>query len=324
MGKASKTRHDPDHRHLDHRQKVAAQRAAARHAQQRNRLLLAFGAIITVIAVTVAIVLVKTFAPGNATAPASHGPTGTALAATIRDLTTVPQSVLDQVGGSGLATGDIGSATATGAGYLTPVKGNPLTADGKPEVLYMGADFCPYCAAVRWPLIVALSRFGTFSGLSTTTSAVTNGAGQHEPYPSTPTWTFYGSHYTSPYLTFTAVEMTTNVPDPATGWYTVLQTPTAAQQATMAAYDSGQGIPFVDFGNRYVQMSTLDPYGPQDLQGMTWSQIASAVRDPSSQTGREIDASANYLTAAICELTANRPASACTPAVTALQPRLGS
>ncbi len=41
----------------------------------------------------------------------------------------------------------------------------PAAADrrGKPEVLFVGAEFCPFCAAERWPLIVALSRFGHFS-----------------------------------------------------------------------------------------------------------------------------------------------------------------
>ena len=43
-----------------------------------------------------------------------------------------------------------------------------LTADGKPEVLYVGAEYCPFCAAERWPVVVALSRFGTWSGLSAT------------------------------------------------------------------------------------------------------------------------------------------------------------
>jgi hypothetical protein len=318
VGRASRTKHD-----LDHRQKIAAQRAAARHAQERNRLLLAVGAIMTVIAVTVAIVLVKTLSPTAPAAPPSDGPTGAALANTVKDLTTVPASVLDAIGGGSLVTSDIGSATAAGGGYLTPVSGALLTAGGKPEVLYIGADFCPYCAAVRWPLIVALSRFGTFSGLSTTRSAITDGAGQHELYPATPTWTFYGSRYTSQYLTFTAVETNTNVPDPASGWYTVLQTPTADQESTLTTYDTGGGIPFVDIGNKYVQLSTLAPYGPQDLQGQTWSQITAALRDPSSPLGRNIDAYANYFTAAICKLTANQPASACTPAVTALQSRLG-
>ena len=59
-----------------------------------------------------------------------------------------------------------------------------------------------------------------------------------------------------------------------------------------------------------------------------WSESGSlsqlqAVRDPSSALGRGIDASANYITAAICTLTGNQPASACTQAVRQLQPRLG-
>jgi Domain of unknown function (DUF929) len=318
VSRGSNARHDEDHRH-----RIAAQRAAARRARLRNRVLLAGGAIVAVIAVTVAVVLVKTGPANSPKAPPSGGPTGAALATTVRDLTTVPASVLDAVGGGSLVTTDIGSATPAGEGYLTPVAGSPLTAGGKPEVLYVGAEFCPYCAAVRWPLIVALSRFGTFSGLTTIRSGITNGAGQAELYPATPTWTFSGSAYTSAYLTFTAVETTTNIPDPASGGYTALQTPTSAQLETLAAYDASGDIPFIDIGNRYIQLSTLAPYGPQDLQGKTWSQITAALRDPSSALGAEINASANYLTAAICVITDNQPASACSPAVRALQPRLG-
>jgi hypothetical protein len=318
MGRASRTKYD-----TDRRQKIVAQRAAERRAQTRNRLLIASGAIIAVVAVAISLVLVR---PGSSTAiktPPSDGPTGTALANTVRDLTTVPAGVLDRVGGGSLTTADIGSATAVGGGYLTPVSGSPLTKDGKPEVLYVGADFCPYCAALRWPLIVALSRFGTFSGLIPARSGITTGSGQAEPYPATPTWTFHGSTYSSPYLTFTAVETNTSVPDPKTGGYAALETPTAAQQQTMARYDPAGGIPFVDIGNRYVQLSTLAPYGPKDLQGKTWTQITAALRDPSSALGRQINASANYITAAICKITGNQPATACTPAVLALQPRLG-
>ena len=81
----------------------------------------------------------------------------------------------------------------------------------------MGAEYCPYCAAERWGMIVALSRFGTFTGLQTTHSAAKDGAGNAEVYPNTATWTFVHSSYTSKYLTFTPVEMNTNIPDPATG-----------------------------------------------------------------------------------------------------------
>jgi thiol-disulfide isomerase/thioredoxin len=319
MGRASKTKHDLDRRH-----KIEAQRAAARQAELRNRILIAGGAIITVIIVAIALVLIRSSSPPTGKTPASDGPTGAALAATVRDLTTIPASVLDRAGGGTLATADIGSTTAVGGGYLTPVTGTRLTKNGKPEVFYLGADFCPYCAAVRWPLIVALSRFGTFTGLTTVRSGVANGAGQAEIYPASPTWTFVGSSYASKYLTFTPVETNSSIPDKATGGYTTLQTLTADQQALAATYDQGGGIPFIDIGNAYVQLSTLAPYGPQDLAGKTWAQLTAAISDPSSALGKNIAASANYLTAAICTQTGNQPATACTPAVRALQPRLGS
>lgn len=319
MGGASQAKHEPGRR-----RRIEAQRAAARRARQRNRLLIAGGAVATVIIVVVALVLAQGgSSPSSVKAPPSDGPTGAALAATVGELTTVPASVLDQVAGDGLSTADIGSATTVGGGYLAPVAGSRLTADGKPEVLYVGADFCPYCAAVRWPLIVALSRFGTFSGLTTTRSAITNGAGQAEPYPASPTWTFSGASYTSKYLTFTPVELYTNVPDPSTGGYTAIKTLTAAQRAVMSAHNPSGGIPFTDIGNAYVQLSVLAPYSPQDLQGKTWDQITAALRDPSSALGNKIDASANYLTAAMCKLTGDKPATACTPAITALQAHLG-
>ena len=61
-------------------------------------------------------------------------------------------------------------------------------------ILFVGAEFCPYCAAQRWPLIIALSRFGTFSGLQTTTSS------SSIEYPNTITFTFRSATFTSQYI----------------------------------------------------------------------------------------------------------------------------
>lgn len=317
MGKSVKGQ-----RAVIHRQQIAARRAAARRAQVRTRLLLAVGAILAVVAVVLTIVLIRPESKSAASGPPADGPTGAALAALVKDLTGVPAGILDTVGAGSLSGDGIGRGGTSGSGYLVPVSGSPLMSGGKPEVLYVGAEFCPYCAAARWPLIVALSRFGTFSALSTSRSAIASGSGQKEPFPATPTWTFHGSGYTSPYLTFTPVELQTSIPDRATGGYTRLDTLTVAQQQVAARYDSGGSIPFIDIGNAYVEMSTLDPFGPQDLRGLTWSQIATALHDPSSTLAKSINGSANYLTAAICTLTGNQPASACTPAVRALEPRV--
>lgn len=296
------------------RKKLAARRAAARRAQVRRRVLLASGSVVAVAAVVVSLVAVKAgAAPGTAASGAS-GPTGAALRSLVHDVTSVPSSVLDRVGTGSVAASDFGGDNPEGA--LAKVSGPPLTSGGKPELLFMGANYCPYCAAERWPLIIALSRFGAFSGLTATTSSMTDVS------PGTPTFSFYGSKYTSRYLSFESVEETENYREghssSASVPYVPLQAPTAGQQALLEKYDGG-AIPFLDLGNRFVQVGDLNSYGAQDLKGLSWSQVAAALRAPSSSAARKIDASANYLTAAICKLTGNQPAAACTPAVKAIE-----
>jgi len=309
MGKASRTKVD-----ATRREKIAAQRAAERRAEQRRRILIASGSIVVVIAVVVAFIVIK--ANNKPATNSSNGPTGSALASVVSKVTNVPASTLDKIGdGGGAFTGKIPAVNG----------GTPLTSGGKPEMLYMGAEYCPYCAAERWSMIVALSRFGTFSGLTTTHSASVNGNGQNEPYPNTPTWTFHGSTYTSQYLTFTPVEMQTNIPDKSTGTYTNLETPTKDQQALLNKYDvppyvpagSNGAIPFIDFGNKYLIAGAS--YNPQVLSGLTWAQIASDLKNPDSQVAKAINGTANYMTAAICKMTGNQPASACTATIQALE-----
>ena len=120
-------------------------------------------------------------------------------------------------------------------------------------MLYIGAEYCPYCAAERWSMIVALSRFGTFSGLTTIRSAA------HERRRATPSRTrtprpgrSCKSSYTSNYLTFTPVEEYTNIPDPSTGGYTTLQTPHGGAAGADQQVRRGQpgAIPFIDYGNK--------------------------------------------------------------------------
>jgi Domain of unknown function (DUF929) len=306
MGKSSSAKPDGDRRG-----RIAAQRAAHQRSQRRNRLLIAGGTIVVVVAVVLALVLLQGGNSGSSsTAGGPSGPTGASLTALTDQVTSVPAATLDQVGG--------GTVTAP----PTTISGAPLTSGGKPEMLYIGAEYCPYCAAERWGMIVALSRFGTFKGLATIRSAERNGAGTAEPFPSTATFTFVNASYTSKYLTFTPVEETTNIPDPSTGGYTPLMTPTAEQQALLQKYDAAnQGaIPFIDYGNKY--MSVGASYDPGVLSGLSWSQIAADLHTASSPVAQGALGSANYATAAICGLTGDQPATACTPAVKALQAKI--
>jgi hypothetical protein len=315
MGKASRTKQDSGRR-----EKIAAQRDAERRQERRNRLLIAGSAVAVVVIIVVAFVVFKTNNKPSTTSGSSAAvPTGAAIAPVISQITSVPAATLDSVGsGGGAVTGKINTING----------GTALTANGKPEMVYMGAEYCPYCAAERWSMVVALSRFGTFSGLTATHSAAKNGNGQAEVFPNTSTWTFFGSSYTSSYLTFTPVEMQTNIGDPKTGGYTTLQAPTSAQNALLTKFDAppyvssanAGAIPFVDFGNKYLIVGAS--YDPGTLAGLSWSQIGADLSNASSPVAKAVDGAANYITAAICKLTNDQPATACTSTVQGLQSQL--
>ncbi|HLZ95503.1 MAG TPA: DUF929 family protein [Candidatus Dormibacteraeota bacterium] len=222
-------------------------------------------------------------------------PDTSVTAAVLSTLTGLPSSELDQVG------------TGAAQNIIKPVNGPALTVSGKPMVFYFGAEYCPYCAAERWAMIVALSRFGTFSGLQTTTSS------SSDIYPDTPTFTFHGASYTSQYIVFQSVESSDRNQH-------ALESPTASQVALVNSYDSGGSIPFVDFGNRYAFDGAT--YKPDVLQGLTSQQVANDLQNPSSPQAQGILGSANLITAAICKLTSNQPTTACTPAIQAIEAKL--
>jgi hypothetical protein len=324
MGKASRTKQD-----VDRRARIAAQREAERRAAQRKRIYIAGGSILAVAIVVVAFVLVKLNSGGGTAATASDGPTGAALTAVTKQITSVPTSVTDKVADGGVNTGMFVAATTPAAiqsaatqlgSYFATVNGTALTANGKPELLYLGGEYCPFCAAERWAMVSALSRFGTFTGLATTHSSTS------DVYPNTATLTFAKAKYTSSYLTFTSVELygnerqgnSSNQNTP----YVTLQTATTAQTALEQAYDPSGAIPFLDFGNKYVEVGNLTPLSPSMMAGKTWAQVAAAMNDPSSTLGKALVGNANYVTAGICKLTNNLPASACTPVIQQLEQHL--
>lgn len=168
---------------------------------------------------------------------------------------------------------------------------------------YIGGQFCPFCAAERWALAAAVSRFGTLSGLSLIHSSPA------DTDPSTPTLSFEHTRYTSRYLAFVPVEWLGQAADPGTPFgHVYLQRPTAQQQALFARYGGGS-IPFVDIGNRYFLPQVQ--YDPAALAGLSWTQVAAAMHDPSSPVARDIDGAANVITAAICTLTQGQPGGVC-------------
>jgi thiol-disulfide isomerase/thioredoxin len=287
MGKATRIKQQ------NAKEKIAAQRAAARRAEVRRRALWTGGSVVLVIAIVVAFVVIK-LSSNNSPSTSSGGVTGTVLPASVqKNITSVPASTLDTIG--------IGSILSYNPSPLEKISNTALTSNGKPEMLFIGAEFCPYCAAERWAIAVALSRFGHF-----TTPFRGIHSSSTDTDPNTPTLTFYQSNYTSPYLTFTPVEN-------ENGSRGALQATTSAQQALWQKYDSsaeGVGYPFIDFGNKYI---LKDPtYDPGILAGMSWAQVASALHSPSSKVAQNALGAANLMTAAICKMTGGKPGNVCT------------
>ena len=185
----------------------------------------------------------------------------------------------------------------------------PLALHGLPELLYIWASYCSSCAAENWALIMALSRFGTFSYLNTAESSGTGFA------PDTQTLSFYQAKYSSIYLVFESYDLAKNVPAQLfakckLGGFACLQKAPPADMALMRTIGQSS-LPFMDFGNKLVQSGAGYDNQPLTLHGLTARQIAAQLSNPDSSVARVEVGSANYFTAAICAMTGNQPRAIC-------------
>jgi hypothetical protein len=282
------------------------QRQAAAGPRGRSGGLIAWGAVGLVVVVVVVIVVVKV-AGGNSNANASFTPVTPAPASIVSDVTNIPASVYDTVG--------VNIPSVAQANPPIVLSNQPaLTLSGKtPAVFYYGAEYCPYCAAERWALTAALSRFGTWSNLDVTASSHT------DVDPATPTFSYRNATFTSQFVSFFPDEQYTNIPSGS--GYTTLKNPTTAEQAVLTKYSSptfipsdttpgSTSFPFIDIGNQALVSGA--GYNPQMLAGLSHNDIASHLNDPTNTVTQAIVGTANYITAAICASTNMQPSSVCT------------
>jgi hypothetical protein len=259
------------------REKAAAARAVQARADQRRRAITVLSSIVG-IAVVGALIAVIAINSGGSKGSSSRP---IAQDAIVGAITGVPAADVDSIGQGGVSTDGI-----------TAINDPALTKDGKPEVLFIGAEFCPFCAAERWPLIQALSRFGTFSDIKQIRSSEDN----------LPTFSFYKSSYTSKYVSFHPVEY-------EDGAGKVLEQDSKAEDTLWKKYTKGGSFPFLYYGGKYAQIQV--GYADSDLSGKTWTEVANDLKDPTSQLAKDIVGEANTITAMICKLTNGQPASVC-------------
>ena len=285
-----------------------ARPSPSRPSRRSPTALLTWGTAALVVVIVIVLVVVKISGGGT---HATSGPPWVQTPATIAaQVTGVPASVYDAVGINSPVTEVNPPISITGQKPLTFTSANGTSLPG---VYFYGAEYCPYCAAGRWAIITALSRFGTFHNLGDMQSSST------DVYANTQTFTFSKATYTSPYFVFKPDEYLSNQVDAAGNW-TVLQKPTPAELALVEKYDSStyfpdtlsegeSGFPFIDFGNKILEDFI---FSPAILASLSRSEIASGLTDPKNPITQAIIASANYLSASVCSIDGQQPASVCT------------
>jgi hypothetical protein len=290
--------------------KRAPGRPPAKASSGRPAGLFTWLAIGLVVVVVATLVIIKV-ASGGPTQTGGKGTWTRTDPATVAQLTGVPMSVFNTVGVTSTVEAVTPPIAVKGQPPLTAVNSSGATV---PQIVYVGAEFCPYCAAQRWTTIIALSRFGTWSNLGNMTSYA------HDIYPNTPTFTFAKATYKSKYIVFTSVEEEANYLNAAGTGYQLLQKPTKLETALVDKYDTPKyilgltaadplPIPFMTFGNKFLVSGAS--YSPDTLTNLSRTAIATGLSDPTSPITDAIIASANYQTAVICSLTNNQPSNVC-------------
>ncbi len=187
-----------------------------------------------------------------------------------------------------------------------------------PEVAFVGSEYCPYCAAASWPMVIALSRFGSFDKLKVATSS------SSETFSGINGFSFYMVSYNSRYIYFDGTEEASSVPssNPYSG-FTPFSQPVNNLMPLMRRYDqppftssakAGE-LPFIDIANKDIFSGALFPANL--LGGKGYGTVAYDISHPSrSYTGQAVLTSANMLTASICTATNNMPENVCnSPAI---------
>ena len=191
-------------------------------------------------------------------------------------------------------------ASSVALGQVHRQSGEPLLEGGRPLVFFMGAQWCPFCAAERWALVQATSRFGEWSGLGELLSR----SGQ-DYFPPLATYDLSRATYTSDYISLRHTEVATVDGDP-------LQKLDSFEERLVDEYDKLGGVPFLFAsgpGGRY----TVDlGYSPGLIEGRTFAELRKEVATGAPTEGVEaIDAQADAITALICKLDGKQPASVC-------------
>jgi thiol-disulfide isomerase/thioredoxin len=179
-----------------------------------------------------------------------------------------------------------GSKHAKVIGKFVEVSKETMRRNGKLFVFFMGAEYCPYCAAERWSVVRALSKYGQWSGLKQTMSAA-----REETFLNLPTYDLTEATYTSPHVEFVSREIKDREFKP-------LQKLLKTEEKLVRIYDPDKSIPFLLIGGRFMQIEA--GFTPKIFIGHTFRQTETELKKIESDIRKTIDDEANIISALMC------------------------
>jgi thiol-disulfide isomerase/thioredoxin len=171
-------------------------------------------------------------------------------------------------------------------GRYVEVSKDTMRRGGKLFVFFLGAEYCPYCAAERWAIVRSLQKFGQWEGLKQTISAA-----RDEQYLNLPTYDFTKATYTSSHIEFVAREIKDREFKP-------LQKPLKTEEKLLRKFNPKKEIPFLLIGGRFMQIGSGFP--PKIFIGHTFRQTETELKKTESEIRKTIDEEANVISALLC------------------------
>ncbi|MGA2462384.1 MAG: DUF929 family protein [Candidatus Bathyarchaeia archaeon] len=171
-------------------------------------------------------------------------------------------------------------------GKFVEVSKDAIKRDGKLFVFFMGAEYCPYCAAERWAIVRALQKFGQWSGLNQTMSAA-----RDEQFLNLPTYDFTEATYTSTHIEFVSRETKDREFKP-------LQKLLKTEEKLLHKYNPKKEIPFILIGGRFMQIGS--GFTPKIFIGHTFRQTETELKKSESEIRKTIDEEASCIAALLC------------------------
>jgi len=171
-------------------------------------------------------------------------------------------------------------------GKFTETSKDTMRRGGKILVFFLGAEYCPYCAAQRWAIVRSLSKFGQWEGLKQTISAA-----RDEPFLNLPTYDFTNATYTSPHIEFISREIQDREFRP-------LQKLLKSEENLLQKFNPDKEIPFLLIGGRFTQIGS--GFTPKIFIGHTFRQTETELKKVESEIRKTIDDEANVISALLC------------------------